>query len=88
MAFFLVRHQESRLAVCFVDLVDPLVPRGCRHDLVDLVTITVCAVLRGADTFVDIAAWGQAKRYSLRSCPIVFPTKYHAAEEFGVDPVV
>lgn len=55
-------HPATRIADCFVDLVDPRVRRSRRHDLLDIVTITVCAVLGGADTVVDIAAWGRAKR--------------------------
>lgn len=58
----MVPHPASRIAACFVDLVDPRVARCRRHALLDIVTIAVCAVLAGADTFVDIAAWGRAKQ--------------------------
>jgi hypothetical protein len=55
-------HPATHIADCFVDLVDPRVPQCRRHDLLDIITIAVCAVLSGADTVVDIAAWGRAKQ--------------------------
>lgn len=75
-------HPASRIADCFVDLVDPRVPRCRRHTLLDIVTITVCAVLSGADTFVDIAAWGQAKRDWLQEW-LVLPNGIPSHDTFG-----
>lgn len=45
----------------FADLPDPRVERAQRHDLVDILLIALCAVICGADTFVDIARFGSAK---------------------------
>jgi predicted transposase YbfD/YdcC len=59
-------HPATRIADCFVDLVDTRVVRSRRHDLLDIITIAVCAVVSGADTFVDIADWGRAKQAWLR----------------------
>ena len=55
-------HPATRIADCFVALVDPRLRRSRRHDLRDIVTFAVCAVPSGADTCVDIAHWDQAKR--------------------------
>ena len=84
-------HPATRIADCFVDLVDPRVSRCRRHDLLDLVTIAVCAMISGADTFVDIAAWGHAKRDWLTEW-LVLPNGIPSHDTFGrvfarLDPV-
>ncbi len=43
-------------------LEDPRVECTKRHQLLDLITIALCAVICGADTWVDIEAWGLAKQ--------------------------
>lgn len=45
----------------FADLPDPRVERTKRHALLDIITIAVCAVVSGADTWVDVEGWGHAK---------------------------
>ena len=65
---------------------DPRIERSKRHQLLDIITITICAVTRthrpttqkandpagawcgvsGADSWVDVAAWGQTKQAWLR----------------------
>lgn len=49
------------LIAVFDDLPDPRIDRTKQHRLIDIVTITICAVLSGADSFVEIATYGQAK---------------------------
>jgi DDE_Tnp_1-associated/Transposase DDE domain len=51
----------------FADLPDPRVERTKRHALLDSVTIAGCAVICGADTWVDIAQFGRTKQAWLRS---------------------
>ncbi len=46
----------------FATLEDPRVERTKQHQLLDIITIALCAVICGADTWVDIEAWGQAKQ--------------------------
>jgi predicted transposase YbfD/YdcC len=75
-------HPATRIADCFVDLVDPRVARSRRHDLLDLLTIAVCAVLSGADTCVDIAAWGRAKQDWLQEW-LVLPNGIPSHDTFG-----
>jgi predicted transposase YbfD/YdcC len=41
---------------------DPRRNRTRRHDLVDILTIAVCAMLCGAETFVDMAQFGREKQ--------------------------
>jgi predicted transposase YbfD/YdcC len=45
----------------FADLPDPRVERTKRHALLDIITIAVCAVVAGADSFVDIEQFGHAR---------------------------
>lgn len=46
----------------FADLPDPRLDRNKRHHLTDILTITLCAVLCGANTWEQIADYGVAKR--------------------------
>ena len=42
-------------------MTDPRVERSRRHKLIDIITIAICAVICGADTWVDIESYGRAK---------------------------
>lgn len=50
------------IADAFDDLVDPRVERTKRHRLLAILTITLCGVLCGAENWVEIADWADAKR--------------------------
>ncbi|MCC3434412.1 MAG: ISAs1 family transposase, partial [Oscillatoriales cyanobacterium] len=45
----------------FSDLEDPRVERTRHHQLIDIITLSICAVICGADTWVDIESYGRAK---------------------------
>jgi len=45
----------------FAELTDPRVDRGKLHLLLDILVIALCAVICGADTWVEMAAYGRAK---------------------------
>ena len=45
----------------FEDLKDPRVERSKRHSLLDIITIAICAVICGADTWVYVAMFGKSK---------------------------
>jgi len=49
------------LTQVFVSISDPRSARHKRHDLAELLTVAVCAVLSGIDDFVDIELWAEAK---------------------------
>jgi len=55
-------HPTPGIADCFCDLTDPRIPRGRRHRLLDIVTIAVCAVVSGAESWVEVAQWGRIKQ--------------------------
>jgi len=50
----------------FQGLTDPRIGRAKRHNLLDIVALTICAVICGADHGVEIAEFGQAKADWLR----------------------
>lgn len=52
----------SQLLASFATLPDPRCPGRTRHRLLDLLVIAVCAVIAGAETWVDIAHYGQLKQ--------------------------
>lgn len=49
------------LATSFATLPDPRVDRTKKYMLLDIVLITICAVICGADGWVDVAEFGEAK---------------------------
>ena len=49
------------LSTCFADLEDPRIERCRRHELFDILVITICAVICDADDWTEIAAFGEAK---------------------------
>jgi len=55
-ALHLTMHQH------FADLPDPRVARTRVHDLLDIITIATCAVLCGADSWVEVELFGTSKR--------------------------
>lgn len=61
--------QTPRLGVTqhFAGLTDPRVERTKEHALLDIITIALCAVICGADTWVDVERFGKAKEAWLRT---------------------
>ncbi|MER2624670.1 MAG: ISAs1 family transposase [Accumulibacter sp.] len=59
-------EERFRLVDVWVGVRDPRQAKKVEHDLVDLLVVAVCAVLSGADTFVEIEAWGKEKLDWLR----------------------
>lgn len=49
------------LTQVFVSISDPRSARQVRHDLSELLTVAVCAVLCSADEFTDIEAWAKER---------------------------
>ncbi len=55
-------HPIQQLRTRFAAVDDPRVERSKDHHLLDILTIALCAVLCGADNWVEIETFGQAKR--------------------------
>ena len=59
-------EKSVSLAEAFSIIVDPRVAGRNTHDLVEMLVVSVCAMLCGADNFVDIHAWAEARLDWLR----------------------
>ena len=57
----------ASLEACFGELVDPRVEGRCDHKLIDIIIIAVCAVIAGAETWVDVETFGKARHKWLAS---------------------
>jgi predicted transposase YbfD/YdcC len=66
----------------FQALDDPRVSPATRHKLLDIVAIAVCAVICGADTWVEVEAFGQAKAAWLRTF-LALPHGIPSHDTFG-----
>jgi predicted transposase YbfD/YdcC len=72
----------SPLRAHFAALPDPRSGPALRHDLLDVVTVAVLAVLCGADSWVDVELFGTSKEGWLRSC-LALPHGIPSHDTFG-----
>ena len=54
-------EQGVSIMDCFRSLEGPRVERGKRHQLLDIVAMTVCAVVAGAERWDDMELFAQCK---------------------------
>lgn len=73
---------DASLRAHFGALPDPRVARARRHDLLDILSIALCAVLCGADSWVDVEAFGKAKIAWLRTF-LALPHGIPSHDTFG-----
>jgi predicted transposase YbfD/YdcC len=73
---------ETSISRHFAALTDPRVERTREHRLVEIVTIALCAVLCGADDWVAIETFGQAKEAWLRTF-LALPGGIPSHDTFG-----
>ena len=66
----------------FASLPDPRVERTKHHALLDLLTIALCAVICGADSWVEVERFGHAKEAWLRTC-LALPNGIPCHDTFG-----
>ncbi len=52
---------KTTIADHFRELEDPRIERSKRHKLIDIITITICAVICNADGWTDIELFGKSK---------------------------
>jgi predicted transposase YbfD/YdcC len=58
---------ESKFSIIFSDLTDPRVDRTKRHKLLDILGLTITAVLCGADNRVEVEEFGEIREDWLRT---------------------
>ena len=59
--------QELSIAHHFAELTDPRIDRSRLHELLDIITIAICAVVAGADSCDDIEDFGKVKHAWLKT---------------------
>jgi len=75
-------EEPISLIASFQDLPDPRVEGRCDHKLIDIIVIAVCAVISGAESWVDVADFGEAKREWL-STFLELPAGIPSHDTFG-----
>ena len=73
---------SCRISEHFSIVQDPRIDRSKRHQLLDIITIALCGVICGADSWVEIEAFGQAKLKWLRSF-LELPNGIPSHDTFG-----
>ena len=53
--------EESTFSIIFSHLEDPHIDRTKRHGLLDIILLTIYAVLCGADCWVDVKEFGHIR---------------------------
>ena len=66
----------------FSSLDDPRIDRTKRHELIDILTIALCGAIAGADSWVDVEAFGRRKEGWLRSM-LELPNGIPSHDTFG-----
>ena len=66
----------------FSDLEDPRIDRTKLHKLLDIVVIAICAVICGADTWVEVESFGRAKQHWLAAF-LELPNGIPSHDTFG-----
>ena len=66
----------------FEALEDPRIERSKRHSLLDIITIAICAVICGADTWVHVAMFGRSKEEWFRTF-LELPNGIPSHDTFG-----
>ncbi len=51
----------SSIRECFGDIEDPRVEGRCDYPLIEIITIAICGVIAGADSWTDIETFGKSK---------------------------
>ena len=57
----MLSSRTASLTEHFSNLDDPRIDRTKRHELIDILAIALCGVIAGADSWVDIEAFGRRK---------------------------
>ena len=59
--------ENSLFSIHFSQLEDPRIDRRKLHSLIDIVGVSVCAVIAGADSWTDVALFGKSREKWLRT---------------------
>lgn len=71
------------LADHFLGIEDPRIDRTKRHNLIDIITIAICAVIFGADDWVAVKTYGSAK-YEWLNTFLELPNRIQSHDTFAL----
>jgi predicted transposase YbfD/YdcC len=74
--------QVTTIAEHFRDVKDPRTRRRVEHLLIEIITIAICAVICGADSWVEIEEFGRAKEAWFRQF-LILPNGIPSHDTFG-----
>src|SRR5215831_3210973 len=60
-------NKNNSLTEAFGKLNDPRVEGRCDHKLLDIIVIALCAVITGAESWVEVETFGRLKEDKLKS---------------------
>jgi predicted transposase YbfD/YdcC len=74
--------ENNGIEVYFGEITDPRIERTKRHKLIDIITIALCGVICGAESWVDIEMFGKVKQEWL-STILELPNGIPSHDTFG-----
>ena len=78
----MVKVTDAPIAQYFGELDDPRIDRSKRHTLLDIITIALCGIICGADSWVDIELFGKCKEDWFRTF-LELPNGIPSHDTFG-----
>lgn len=78
----MVSTRADTLIEHFAEMTDPRTGNAIRHRLIDIIVIAICAVICGADSWVDVENFGKAKK-SWLSRFLELPNDIPSHDTFG-----
>ena len=57
----------ASIAACFGDITDPRVEGRCEHRLIEVIIIAICAIITGAESWVEVETFGTLKEQWLKT---------------------
>ena len=78
----MVKVTDEPIAQYFGELDDPRIDRSKRHTLLDIITIALCGIICGADSWVDIELFGKCKEDWFRTF-LELPNGIPSHDTFG-----
>lgn len=78
----MVEKRTGRIKEHFAKVPDPRINRTKKHNLLDIIIMAICAVICGADSWVEIAIFGKSKKEWLKTF-LELPNGIPSHDTFG-----
>lgn len=77
-----MKGKSLSIGECFIDVSDPRMTNKTKHQMLDMIVITICAVISGANSWVEVEEYGHAKRDWLNTL-LELPNGMPSHDTFG-----